>query len=64
MKTQGKINEQKSDKELFDRFIKLVQDRQWLENIYYDTGDRKMLAKIEDARERIRDVLRGMGIKV
>jgi len=64
METQGEISEQKNDKELFDKFIRLVQKRQRLEDIYYSTGDCKILVEIDRARERIRIVLRGMGVMI
>lgn len=43
-------------------FFELIRERQRLEDIYYLTGDEKMQAMIEEAREQIRESLMEMGI--
>ena len=62
METQTKTNEQMSYKELFDKFIKLVQKRQRIEEEFYLSGNPKLLDKADLVRQEIRSVLRQMGV--
>ena len=62
MKTKKKTQEEGS--RFFDRFVEAVLERQRLEELYYVTGENIILEEIKKARERIKDIERGFGLKI
>ena len=52
-----------TNKEKVDVFIVMVRIRQELEDLYYKSGDPKLLIEIEKSRIHIRGMLQKMGVK-
>lgn len=64
MKTDKKKHGKRmTSKQRVELFFARIIERQNLEELYYVTGNRALLPEIEKARERIREVMREMGMK-
>ena len=61
---QKKIGSNITSENLVDIYFERIIERQRLEEEYYSTGNAALLPEIEKARERIREVMRDMGIRV
>jgi hypothetical protein len=65
MKTDNKKHGKKmTSKQRVELFFSRIIERQRLEEEYYSTGKAELLPEIENARERIKDAMDDIGIRV